>query len=152
MDCMWNTRYTLLLSLKPEITNEGISWLSGNESHQIHTINIRLQLQLTSTANYFICSIAYFHSSMQLQGYSKAITQTAFGANKGRHLYNWTMRYDSVYCTVMISCLTFEGDVHSEEILFLSGLLPGEATWRLLLPYWGTNTSMAEKATVNIAP
>lgn len=33
-----------------------------------------------------------------------------------------------------------EGDVNPEEIVFLSGLLPGEATWRLLLPHRGTRS------------
>lgn len=30
-----------------------------------------------------------------------------------------------------------QGDVNPEEILFLSGLLPGEAAWRFLLSYRG---------------
>lgn len=36
-----------------------------------------------------------------------------------------------------MSFRAFEGDVSPEEIVFLPGLLPGEAPWRFLLPYGG---------------
>lgn len=72
---------------------------------------------------------------------------------------SWWLCYldDFVHCMqtifiVMISCITFEGDVYSEEILFLTGLLPGEVTWRFFLPYWGTHSCMTSKAAFPCCP
>lgn len=50
------------------------------------------------------------------------------------------------FSLLVMSCLMFEGDVYSEEILFLSGLLPREVTWRFLLSYWGTHSCTTSKA------
>lgn len=35
------------------------------------------------------------------------------------------------------------GDVNPEEIIFLSGVIPGKAAWRFLLSHWGTDTLTA---------
>lgn len=60
--------------------------------------------------------------------------------------------FHTVYCVVMISYSMFEGDVNPEEILFLSGLLPGEAPWGLLLPHWGTHSFTSGKVTLILRP
>lgn len=58
--------------------------------------------------------------------------------------------FHTVYCILTMSCSMFEGDVNPEEIFFFAGLLPGEAAWRFLLPYWGTYSVTTAKATVNV--
>lgn len=36
---------------------------------------------------------------------------------------------------LLTDLLHVQGDVHPEEVLLLSGLLPGEASWRFLLSH-----------------
>lgn len=67
-------------------------------------------------------------------------------------LSGWFCPLYADHFIVMISCITFEGDVYSEEILFLTGLLPREVTWRFFLPYWGTHSCTTSKAAFPCCP
>lgn len=72
-------------------------------------------------------------------------------------LHIWLMEEQT--CFQRMSCVVtsaafsvFEGDVGPEEVVFLSGLLPGKAPRRLLLPHGGKRSLTTSKAAAERGP